>query len=87
MSPPTSSFPYFPSYETWSDLIGRRPSADKKAQNKSADPTASLMSMMKDMYEDGDDQTRKVIGEAMAKSFSGKPGLGKMDEDMGMGMM
>lgn len=30
------------------------------------------MDMMKDMYEDGDDSIRKVIGEAMMKSQRGE---------------
>lgn len=39
--------------------------------------------MMKDMYNDGDDQMKKVIGEAMLKSKQGKGG---MDDMPGMGM-
>ena len=32
----------------------------------------SLMGMMKDLYDEGDDQTKKIIGEAMSKAYSGK---------------
>ena len=35
------------------------------------------MDMMKDMYDSGDDQMKKVIGEAMIKSRNGE----KMDVD------
>jgi hypothetical protein len=31
-----------------------------------------IMDMMKDMYEDGDENMRKVIGEAMLKSQRGE---------------
>ena len=32
------------------------------------DPTAGIMDLMKDMYDSGDDQMKKTIGEAMMKS-------------------
>lgn len=35
------------------------------------DPAASLMDMMKQMYDEGDDTMKKTIGEAMMKSRSG----------------
>jgi calcyclin binding protein len=39
------------------------------------------MDMMKDMYEDGDENMRKVIGEAMLKSQRGeKPEPPSMDD-------
>ena len=45
--------------------------------------TNSIMDMMKDMYDSGDDQTRKAIGEAMMKSRSGEkvgpPDVGDME--------
>ena len=31
-----------------------------------------IMDMMKDMYEDGDENMRKIIGEAMMKSQRGE---------------
>jgi hypothetical protein len=40
------------------------------------------MDMMKDMYDEGDEQTKKMIGEAMLKSRSGDksmPGMPGMD--------
>jgi len=54
-----------------------------KEQNKpkvpdSADPNASLMSMMKQMYDDGDDEAKRTIKkawmEAQDKKKSGTPG-------------
>jgi len=32
------------------------------------DPTAGIMDLMKDMYDNGDDQMRKTIGESLLKS-------------------
>ena len=37
------------------------------------------MDMMKDMYDSGDDQMKKVIGEAMLKSKQG----GEMEKGLG----
>jgi len=40
-----------------------------------------IMDMMKDMYEDGDENMKKIIGEAMMKSRSGeKPEPPKMPD-------
>ena len=36
--------------------------------DKDKDPGASLMDMMKDLYDNGDDQMKKTLGEAMLKS-------------------
>lgn len=33
-------------------------------KDKEADPGASLMNMMKKMYEDGDDDMKRTIGQA-----------------------
>ena len=53
-------------YDTWMDLTQKRPKLD--AAKTAADPSAGLMDMMKDLYEDGDDNMRKAMGEAMMKS-------------------
>ncbi|CAJ1366544.1 unnamed protein product [Effrenium voratum] len=57
-------------YESWMDLCakGKRRSAAKDT----TDPQDGLMSMMKDLYEDGDDNMKKIIGEAMYKARSGQ---------------
>ena len=36
------------------------------------DPSASIMNMMKQMYEDGDDNMKKIIGETMMKQRNGE---------------
>lgn len=55
----------------WTALTKKRPApggADK------SDPSAGIMDMMKDLYEDGDDTMRKTIGEAMLKSRQERAG-------------
>lgn len=58
-------------FESWSDLIGRRKNEDEKKKT-GGKPQDSLLGMMKDMYDDGDEATKRVIGEAMSKAY--KPG-------------
>lgn len=77
-------------FDSWTDL-----SAKKKKKRDSAgksvkdDPTAGIMDMMKDMYDSGDDNMKKMIGETMMKQRMGqldKPGMPGMDGlgDMGL---
>merc|ERR1712137_1478392 len=76
----------YSSYKTWMNLESKK-SKEQEAKAKD-DPTAGIMDMMKDMYDDGDDNMKKAIGEAMLKSreqqASGKSGL---DDPMGMAGM
>ena len=39
-----------------------------KDKDKSADPQASLMNMMKEMYESGDDEMKKMIAQSWTKA-------------------
>lgn len=65
-------------YDYWSELT------EKKKKTKSSDnPQASIMQLMKDMYDSGDDNMRKVIGETMLKQQRGELGN---DMDLGMGI-
>jgi len=74
------------SFDFWSKLTDQKRKEKKK---KSADPSGGIMDMMKDMYESGDDNMRKIIGETMSKQRNGemnneKPGgLGDMG-DLGL---
>lgn len=62
------------SYDNWTTLTAKK---DKKSKAESkSDPSASIMDMMKNMYDEGDDSMKKVIGEAMMKSQRGE----KMDK-------
>jgi calcyclin binding protein len=60
------------SYENWSNLTAKKKRDETTADAKKSDPMGGLMDMMKDMYEDGDDNMRKIIGEAMLKSQRGE---------------
>lgn len=51
-------------YDTWTDLTAKR----QKTTDIEKDPGAGIMDLMKQMYEEGDDQMKKTIGEAMLKS-------------------
>ena len=69
------------SYDHWSDLKKKGGKAAKEKE-KGRDPSAGIMDMMKDLYDNGDDNMRKIIGESMMKSQRGE----KMDpKDVGPG--
>jgi len=53
-------------YDQWMELTAKRSKVDEEGKDK--DPGASLMEMMKDMYDSGDDNLRKTLGDAMMKS-------------------
>ena len=74
------------SYDTWSELSNKKKNKDS-AKKKNADPSSSINDMMKEMYENGDDSMRKIIGESMLKSRSGEKmeppgGAGDFDADV-----
>jgi calcyclin binding protein len=68
------------------------PSSDNSIKD---DPSAGLMNMMKEMYQNGDDQTKRMIAESWSKAQEGKgmgdmggmPGMGGMPDLGGMGGM
>ena len=72
-------------YDYWSQLTAKKSKKEKKATE--SNPQASIMELMKDMYDSGDDNMRKVIGETMMKQQRGElgNGMGGMDPT-GMGM-
>jgi len=65
------------SYDSWQSLSSKKSKRSKEKMK--ANPSDSIMEMMKDMYDSGDDNMRKVIGETMLKQRNGE--LGK-DRDM-----
>jgi calcyclin binding protein len=69
------------SYDYWSQLTDSK-KKEKKSSNEN--PSAGIMDLMKDMYEKGDEKTRKMIGETMMKQRNGELDSG-MDKGMGMG--
>eukprot|EP00388_Colpodella_angusta_P012836 GDKJ01032419.1.p1 GENE.GDKJ01032419.1~~GDKJ01032419.1.p1 ORF type:complete len:235 (-),score=52.24 GDKJ01032419.1:2-706(-) len=58
------------SFEQWNSLTAKKKKSDEPAAKK--DPMGGIMDMMKDMYEDGDENMKKIIGEAMLKSQRGE---------------
>lgn len=70
-------------YDFWTKLTDPNKKAKKKKGR--ADPSAGLMDMMKDMYDSGDDNMRKMIGETMMKQRNGE--LNTADTPGGLGDM
>jgi len=56
------------------------PKADDSA---AADPSANLMTMMKQMYEDGDDDMKRTIAKAWTESRDKQPGADEMGGQLG----
>lgn len=69
------------SYDSWTQLTAKK---KKEKGKKNDNPAAGIMDLMKDMYESGDDNMKKMIGETMYKQRMGQ--LGNKD-GMGMGGM
>ena len=70
--------------------------SERKAPSNEKDPNAGLMEMMKEMYQNGDPEMKKIIAESFTKSQSGEqldnkkskmPGMGGMGGMPGMGGM
>jgi calcyclin binding protein len=80
------------SYDHWTDLSAKKKKSSSSSSGgggKKEDPTAGIMDLMKDMYDNGDDNMRKMIGETMYKQrtgqLNGKDGMGMGGMgDMGM---
>merc|ERR1712070_96090 len=59
-------------FDNWTELVDKK--KKKTNSNKKDDPHSSIMNMMKDLYDSGDDNMRKVIGETMEKQRRGELG-------------
>lgn len=66
------------SYENWQNLVSKKSKEEKN--KKKQDPSGSIMDMMKDLYNDGDDNMKKIIGEAMMKSQRGEKDAPDLDK-------
>lgn len=64
-------------YDTWMDLTAKRQKTEDIASD---DPSKGIMDIMKQMYDDGDDQMKKTIGEAMVKSRQKQVNPGMADD-------
>ena len=60
-------------FDFWSKLT------DPKKKQEKEDPSKSIMSLMKQMYDEGDDQMKKMIGETMMKQRTGELDKDKND--------
>lgn len=60
------------SYENWASLTAKKKRDSASEADKKANPMGGIMDMMKDMYDDGDENMKKIIGEAMMKSQRGE---------------
>lgn len=71
--------------ETWPDLVfgKQKEKMEMPKMDENADPQAGLMSMMKKMYEEGDDEMKRTIGKAFTESRE-KGGMGGMGGIPGM---
>merc|ERR1712157_111384 len=67
------------SYDYWSDLTAKK--KKPKTTSGKEDPSASIMELMKEMYDSGDDKMKKMIGETMMKQQRGELGSEAMDPD------
>lgn len=56
------------SYDMWNQLTAKK----KKDHSKPENPQDSIMELMKDMYNSGDDNMKKMIGETMMKQRRGE---------------
>lgn len=67
-------------HDHWSQLTAKKDKKKKAAD--AANPAAGIMDLMKDMYDSGDDNMKRMIGETMQKQREGNLGA---DGGMGMG--
>ena len=65
--------------DLWTELTAKKPRTEADRAKKH-DPTSSIMGIMEDMYENADEKTRAIIGEAMYKSRTGVGLSDKMEE-------
>lgn len=70
------------SYDHWAQLTAKK-KRDETVEAKK-DPSAGIMDMMKDMYDNGDENMKRIIGESMMKSQRGEkmepPSLDSMND-------
>lgn len=71
-------------YDSWVDLVAKGKRRLGTSSAKSENPQDSIMGMMKDLYDDGDDNMKKIIGEAMTKAHRGEKFDPKADSDVKM---
>ncbi|EQC40112.1 hypothetical protein SDRG_02765 [Saprolegnia diclina VS20] len=53
---------------TWSNLTAKNPGAASAAKANPSDPSAGIMDMMKNMYDEGDEEMKRTIAKAWTES-------------------
>jgi calcyclin binding protein len=64
----------------WDDIKEKKPMFGKKEEeekSKEKDPSSSLMDMMKEMYNSGDDEMKRMIAQSWTKAQEEKDKKGK----------
>jgi len=64
-------------YDNWTELVAKRKRKDLDKGN----PSAGINDMIQDLYNSGDDQMKKTIGEAMMKARQGKTSTPALPDD------
>jgi calcyclin binding protein len=60
-------------YDMWSNLTAKKPkNMGSGGKSPKDDPASSIMDLMKDLYDSGDDNMKKMIGETMMKQRRGE---------------
>ena len=59
---------FWDSLEKKKSLFGNKDEKEDGGLDKNKDPNASLMEMMRDMYQNGDPEMKRMIAEAWTKS-------------------
>lgn len=73
-------------YDYWTKLTDpKKGTSSSSSSKKENDPSASIMDMMKQMYDDGDDNMKKIIGETMMKQRNGELNRDMMGKGGGSG--
>lgn len=75
------------SYDTWTQLSSKKDKKSSSSTKDASNPAAGIMDLMKDMYDEGDDNMKKMIGETMYKQRMGQLNNNKDDMMGGMGGM
>ncbi|CAK9870864.1 unnamed protein product [Sphagnum jensenii] len=57
----------------WIDLHKKEEKFKAPAMDKDKDPMSGIMDLMKNMYDEGDDEMKKTIAKAWSDAHSGKP--------------
>lgn len=69
------------SYDTWTQLTSKKDKKTREGSKDSSNPAAGIMDLMKDMYDEGDENMKKMIGETMYKQRMGQ--LNNKDDMLG----